>query len=90
MADTFDMNQCKPGDFVISKLGALFEYVGKWPQDQENIPKFMHSTLETFPHLLKVPYSQKNYVTRTDEGFVYSNKRLPEDHDIVGFYTDED
>ena len=67
---SFDMNQCKEGDKLISCHGDIFTYVGL-----TSCHKFRH----------KVKYSDGSFGTRTDDGQVFSNKKLPEDHDIVGF-----
>ena len=72
----FDMNQCKPGDKLVSCHGSIFTYIKK---NENGYP---------YPHI--VEYSDGGYGSRTDDGFVYSTKRLPEDHNIVGFYKEED
>jgi hypothetical protein len=72
----FDMNQCKEGDLLESIHGVKLEYVGK-------------NGTATFPHRVKYLYEHfpdNSFGTRTEEGFVYDNKPLPEDHDIKGFW----
>lgn len=82
----FDMNHCRPGDIVVSVHGKEFEYVGRYPEVE--VPTGMAGTLESYPHLLidlehgKV---RPRFVSRTDSGHVYHNRRLPEDHNIVAF-----
>jgi hypothetical protein len=65
-----DLSICKPGDILISKHGLKLTYVKK-----------LDPTWEYYDHL--VQYPNGSYGSRTNEGFVFRNKRLPEDHDIV-------
>ena len=66
----FDMNQCKPGDKLISVHGMILEYVG-------------HDGSCHYPHIVKYPNGSTG--SRCDDGFVFYNKRLPEDENIIGF-----
>lgn len=70
----FNMNQCKPGDKLISVHGMMLVYVGRIGSSE-------------YPH--KVMYPDGSFGTRNDEGYVYNTDRLPEDHDIIGFYSDK-
>lgn len=69
----FDMKKCRPGDRLITVHGLLLEYVKHRPND-------------IFPHLVEYTDGSKGQGTRTDEGFVFRKKRLPEDEDIVCFH----
>ena len=74
-----DLRKCKIGDRLESKHGLEFIYLG---------PNTMCEN-SRYPHVVQYPGGSLG--TRTDDGFVYSNpeKRLPEDHDIIGVFTDE-
>ena len=75
----FDMKQCKPGDKLISCHGLILTYVGLNEND----------TSGNYPHRIQYPndeiYGSNSFGSRTDDGFVFKYKRMPEDHDIVGF-----
>lgn len=67
----FDMNQCKPGDKLVSCHGAIFTYIG------------IQECLAPFRHVVEYPDGGKG--TRADNGKTYLNCPLSVDHDIVGF-----
>ena len=64
-----DLRTCKPGDKLLSKHGMILTYIGPLPEGHY------------FDH--EVAYPGGALGSRTHDGFVYRNKRLPEDHDIV-------
>lgn len=68
----FDMNQCKPGDKLISKHGWIFEYLG------------INEKRAPYRHRVKYPepYGEGS---RLDDGSVYKYNKMETDHDIVGF-----
>ena len=84
-----DMNVCSPGDILISRHGAILEYLKK--SDNINLKKWPHQVM-----FLYYPEEESTLLgpgSRTDEGYVFKNKRLPEDHEIVSIikvYQDED
>lgn len=63
-----DLKSCKPGDKLLSKHGIVFTYVRYIPGSH-------------YPH--EVAYPDGACVTRMNDGRVYKNLSLPEDHDIV-------
>lgn len=67
----FDMNQCKVGDKLISCHGMIFTYEGI---DEKNYD---------YKHIVRYP--DGSIGTRLDDGSVFRYKKLPEDHNIVGF-----
>lgn len=67
----FDMNQCKPGDKLLSCHGEVFTYLGKDGPAE-------------YPHRVRYPGSPAEG-TRTDDGQVFAKNKQPEDHDIIGF-----
>ena len=81
MEQQIDLNTCNPGDVIISRHGVEMEYVGRTP---------MHG-LTYLDHVIRyvkradgTPFPAKSYGTRTNDGYVFKNKRLPEvDHDVV-------
>ena len=69
---TVDMNSAKEGDILISQHGMRLTYVQrKNPQDA--IAPYFHVVL----------YPNGAIGSRTNEGWVFQNRPLPEDHDIV-------
>jgi len=68
------MNQCKPGDKLLSFRGTIFTYGGK-------------THPYPYPHLVFYPDGHEG--TRTDDGQVFSKNKLPEDEDIVSFAPSE-
>lgn len=71
-AEGFDMNQCKPGDRLISKHGAVCIYL-----DKKGPAKW--------PHRIRFVDDKLGEGSRTDDGHVFARHRIPEDHDIIGF-----
>lgn len=65
-----DLRSCKKGDKLISKHGRSFTYVGPLPQGDY----YDHEITDD---------ETGGRCTRTHDGHVFRNKRLPEDHDIV-------
>lgn len=76
-----DLRDCEKGDILHSSQGAKLEYVCPTP--------YGHYTY--LDHVVKYiedehgnSYTEDNYGTRTHDGFVFANNRIPEtDHDIV-------
>ena len=66
-----DLRDCNPGDILISAHGLKMKYVRPLSED------------DYYDH--EVEYLEKGLGngTRTHDGYVFRNKRLPEDHDIV-------
>lgn len=73
-----DLRTCDPGDKLISALGGELEYVG---------PTEEHEYLDHKVKYISIPggnLGNNSFGTRTHDGFVFKNKRIPEtDHDIV-------
>jgi len=63
-----NLNNAKSGQKLLSKHGMVLTYLGK---NNDLI----------YPHLVEYPDGGTG--SRTDDGFVYKNARLPGDHDIV-------
>lgn len=76
-----DLSNCEKGDILISSHGAKLEYVCPTP--------WKHYTY--LDHVVRYvedengkKFSADNYGTRTNDGFVFAQNRIPEtDHDIV-------
>jgi hypothetical protein len=83
-----NLNDCSPGDILISKGGAKFRYVGK---DPGAAPLYMRAALQTYPHLLLdldvygETDGDPSYVTRLDDGRVYTDPSYDSQFDIVGY-----
>ena len=73
-----DLNTCKKGDILISSQGIKLEYISRTP--------WKHYTY--LDHVVKYPntkeFGNKNYGTRTNDGFTFAKNRKPEyDNDIA-------
>lgn len=65
---TVDLRTCQPGDKLKTIHGIILTYVGPLPGTR-------------YPHQIRYP--DGGYGTRTDNGQVYINNRLPSDEDVV-------
>jgi hypothetical protein len=79
--EKIDLNKCKAGDILISSHGAILEYVSPTPWKHytylDHVVKYIKDEKGNL-------YGEENYGTRTNDGFTYAKKRIPEvDHDIV-------
>jgi hypothetical protein len=68
MSNTINLNDCKPGQKLLSKHGRIFTYVGRVDDRR-------------YPH--EVRYPSGVYGTRTDDGLVYARNHMEADEDIV-------
>ncbi len=68
-----DLRTCENGDILVSKHGLILTYVGPL----EDGHYFDHQVR------YKSELGNPHYGSRTHEGYVFRNNRLPEDHDIV-------
>ena len=66
---SIDLRKCRPGDKLLSKKGNVVTYLGN---DSGNF---------LWPH--RIQYIDGGIGTRTNDGFVFSANRWPEDDDIV-------
>lgn len=83
-----DLSKCEKGDILISSQGSVFEYIAPTP--------WLHHTY--LDHVVrrikdtegKIP-PDNQFVTRTNDGYAYKNKRMPEfDEDIIQIIKRED
>ena len=67
-----DLNNCKPGDKLLTKHGTLLEYVCK-----------LNPEVDYYDHRIKYPNG--SFGTRVNSGHVMKNvnKRLETDEDII-------
>ena len=74
---TVNLNTCEKGDLLITSKGLVLEYVSKTP--------WKHYTY--LDHVVKYPkgdFGEDNYGTRTNDGYVFKNNRVPEtDQDVI-------
>lgn len=63
-----NLNDCKPGDTLVSKHGKKFVYLNR------------NGSL-SFPHIIMS--ENGGLCSRIDDGHVFGKRRLPEDDDIV-------
>jgi hypothetical protein len=76
-----DLSKCKKGDILISTHGAKLEYIAPTP--------WRHLTY--LDHVVRYiedadgkSFGDESYGTRTNDGFAFATKRIPEtDHDIA-------
>lgn len=71
MKTEFNMNQCKPGDRLISCHGMILTYEG------------INERSTPFRHVVKYPNG--GHGTRADNGETYLHNKMAIDHDIIGF-----
>lgn len=70
---SFDMNQCKIGDMIVSKHGMILVYEG-------------YSGLSGCLHQVRYPDGGRG--SRYDDGSVFRLNKLASDHDIIAFAKD--
>jgi hypothetical protein len=69
-----NLNDCKPGDKLLTKHGMVLEYVGALPEDHY------------YDHEVKYPNISPYFGSkgsRTNDGFVMRKNRIDTDQDIV-------
>lgn len=67
-----DLRTCKPGDQLISSLGAKLKYIG--PTDKDHY----------YDHIVEYEDKDKGHGTRTHDGHVFRhNRKVESDHDII-------
>jgi len=80
--NTINLNNCKKGDILISKHGAILSYV-----------KPLDSELKYYDHEVKYLYvdghTSLGNGTRNSDGTVFKHNRLETDHDIVAIIPSE-
>ena len=84
MQPKVDLSQCKKGDILISKHGAILRYLE--PLNPE-IDYYDHRVEYLF--IFGEEVSKGNRGTRNNDGTTYKNKRLETDHDIVSVISKE-
>jgi len=82
---SIDLRNCKKGDILISTHGAKLEYISPTPWKQYT---YLDHVVRYIEDINGTPFTKNNYGTRTHDGFVFRNKRIPEfDHDIAKIIT---
>lgn len=78
---TVDLSKCKKGDILISRHGAKLEYISPTPWEGYI---YLDHVVRYIEDVDGKSFGDTNYGTRTNDGFVFVNKRRPTvDHDIV-------
>jgi hypothetical protein len=78
---TVDLRNCKKGDILISSQGAKLEYIAPTPWKNYT---YLDHVVRYIEDANGKSFGDKNYGTRTNDGFVFAENRKPEtDHDIV-------
>jgi len=81
MKNTIDLNTCKKGDVLLSSQGSILEYISKTPWKYYT---YLDHVVRYVKDKDGKPYVKGNYGTRTNDGYVFSKNKQPEnDHDIV-------
>lgn len=76
-----DLRVCKKGDILISSLGATLKYVSPTPWKNYS---YLDHVVKYIEDKDGNKMREESYGTRTHDGYVFANKRIPEsDHDIV-------
>jgi hypothetical protein len=73
-----DLRKAKPGDILISKHGAILEYVEELPESDYFDIKVRYLLVDGI-----VNEGQLGYGSRFYDGATYKNNREESDHDIV-------
>lgn len=73
-----DLRNCKKGDILISKHGAILEYLAPLPEEHYYDHSVKYLWLDGV-----LNEGQLGNGTRNDDGSVFKSKRLDTDHDIV-------
>lgn len=83
-----DLRTCKRGDILITSQGSKLEYICPTPW---KCYTYLDHVVRYVEDADGKPYSKENYGTRTHDGFVFKNNRIPEtDHDVVTIIYDND
>lgn len=81
MNNKINLNTCKKGDILISSQGAKLEYISPTPWKHYT---YLDHVIRYIEDKDGKSMGEENYGTRTNDGFVFANNRIPEtDHDIV-------
>lgn len=76
-----DLSKCKKGDVLISSQGAKLEYVAPTPWKHYT---YLDHVVRYVSDKYGNSFGKENYGTRTNDGFVFKNNRVPDtDNDIV-------
>jgi hypothetical protein len=85
--DMIDLSKCKKGDILISRNGAILEYMRTTKDD---------SAENYYDHRVKylivdgeINHGNLGEGTRTNDGFVFRKNRQPEDNDIIAIIPRE-
>lgn len=65
-----NLNLCEPGDRLLTDKDTILTYMGP-------------SGVPDYPHAIQ--YANGGYGTRLDNGYVYRNRRLPTDENVIDF-----
>lgn len=81
MENNIDLSKCKKGDMLLSRHGAILEYISPTPWGEY---KYLDHVVRYVKDNYGNSFGEDNYGTRTNDGYAYAKKRIPEiDHDIV-------
>jgi hypothetical protein len=81
MSKQVDLRNCKPGDRLRGRQGSILTYVGPTPQGG---PTNLAHVVQYVTRPDGTSYPPPSYGTRTDDGYVYMLRRMPDiDEDIV-------
>ena len=79
--EKIDLSLCEQGDILISSHGHILEYVCKTPWKHY---RYLDHVVRYVKDNNGKLYPDENYGTRTNDGFVFRYKRMPQtDNDIV-------
>ena len=79
-----DLRTCISGDVLISSQGVILKYVAPTPWKEYT---YLDHVVEYIRRKDGTDFPKNSYGTRTHDGFVFANNRIPEiDNDIVEIY----
>ena len=82
--EIIDLRTCKKGDILVSSLGVTLQYIAPTPWEGHT---YLDHVVQYLISADGTRFHKNFYGTRTHDGFVYKNRRIPEtENDIVKIY----
>lgn len=76
-----DLRNCKKGDLLLTSQGSILEYICPTPWKYY---RYLDHVVRYVKDKDGKEFTEDNYGTRTNDGFVFAKNRKPEtDHDVI-------
>ena len=76
-----DLRNCKKGDLLLTSQGSILEYICPTPWKYY---RYLDHVVRYVKDKDGKKFTEDNYGTRTNDGFVFAKNRKPEtDHDVI-------